>query len=134
DVKAAIQEIITLFEGKMLPLLKSSDGITAEIREIDSKIDAQVEKVESGMDKVVDSMQKKMKAADEEFAADVRNAIMQTLVIVLIGILLQAGLAGWLLTTIMRPIGALKSMLQEIANGEGDLTKRLDDSSKDELA
>jgi len=61
EVKVAILEVVSIFEGKMLPALKSSDGITAEIRSLDSQIDAQVNRVESSMDNVVDLMQKKMK-------------------------------------------------------------------------
>ncbi len=134
EVKSAIQEIINLFERKMLPILKLSEGITPEIRDLDGKIDAQVDKVESGMDKVVDSMQKKMEAADRQIAADVKNAILQAMIIGFVGLLLQAGLAGWLLNSIMKPVNALRLMLMDISQGEGDLTKRLDDSTKDELA
>ena len=134
ETKTAIQEIITIFEGKMLPVLKSTDGVTAEIRDLHNKIDVQVDKVESSMDKVVDSMQKRMKTSDEEFVADIKNAIVQSLVIGLIGVLLQAGLAGWLMRTILKPVSALRLMLMDISQGEGDLTKRLDDTTKDELA
>ena len=134
EVKAAILEIANLFEGKMLPALKASDVITAEIRDLDGKIDTQVSKVETVMDTFTESLQKKMKASDEEFDADVKNAIMQGLIIGLIGVLLQAGLATWLMRTIMKPVDALRLMLMDISQGEGDLTKRLDDTTKDELA
>ena len=134
EVKIYIQEIANLFEGKMLPALKENDGMTAEIRELDSKIDIQVNKVETGMDKVVASLQKEMKASDVEFKDDVKSAITKGLVIGLIGILMQAGLAGWLLQTILKPVDALRLMLMDISQGEGDLTKRLDDTTKDELA
>ena len=134
EVKAAVQEIANIFEGKMLPALKSTDGISAEIRDLDSKIDAQVTKVEFGMDKVVASLDKEMKASDEEFDVDVKRAILHGLIIGLLGILLQAGLAGWLLRTILKPVDALRLMLMDISQGEGDLTKRLDDTTKDELA
>ena len=134
EVKASVQEIVTLFEGKMLPLLKSSDGITAEVKELDGKIDVQVGKVESGMDKVAASLAKEMKASDEEFDADIKRTILQGIIIGIIGILLQAGLATWLIRTIMKPVDALRLMLMDISQGEGDLTKRLDDTTKDELA
>lgn len=134
EVKAAILEITNIFEKEMLPALKSGDGITTEIRDLDSKIEARVNKVEASMDKVVDSMQKKMKASDDEFVADIHNAITHSLIIGLIGILLQAGLAGWLLRTILKPVNALRLMLMDISLGEGDLTKRLDDTTRDELA
>jgi methyl-accepting chemotaxis protein len=86
------------------------------------------------MDKVVASLEKEMKTSDEEFDSDIQRMIAQSLIIGLAGILLQAGLAGWLMTTIMRPVNALRTMLMDISQGEGDLTKRLDDTTKDELA
>jgi methyl-accepting chemotaxis protein len=134
DVKAAVQETVNLFENKMLPLLKSTDGLSPEIRDLDSKIDTQVNKIEAGMDKVVASLQKEMKASDEEFVSDIKRAILQSLIIGLIGVLLQAGLATWLMRTIMKPVDALRHMLHDISEGEGDLTRRLDDTTKDELA
>jgi methyl-accepting chemotaxis protein len=134
EVKAAADEIIATFEGKLLPLLGSTEGVTPEIKELDGKLDNQVDKIESGMDKVVASLEKEMKEADEEFDTDIRKAITHSLIIGVIGILLQAGLASWLLTTIMRPVNSLRDMLQDISQGEGDLTKRLDDTTRDELA
>jgi methyl-accepting chemotaxis protein len=134
EVKSAVQETVNIFESKMLPLLKATDGLTAEIRELDSKIDTQVNKIETIMDKVVDSLQKEMKASDEVFDANIRRMITLSLIIGLIGILLQAGLATWLMRTIMKPVDALRLMLMDISEGEGDLTKRLDDTTRDELA
>ncbi len=42
-------------------------------------------------------------------------------------------LAAFVSNRIVRPINIAAEVLQDIAQGEGDLTKRLDDSSKDEL-
>ena len=134
EVLAAVQEIVNIFEGKMLPLLKSTDTITPEIRDLDNKIDTQVDKVESGMDKIVEALQKEMKASDEEFDSTIKKTITESLIIGLLGLLLQAGLATWLMRTIMKPVDALRLMLMDISHGEGDLTKRLDDTTKDELA
>jgi methyl-accepting chemotaxis protein len=47
---------------------------------------------------------------------------------------LAAVALGVLITrSITAPLGKMRDMLQDIAQGEGDLTKRLDDSTKDEL-
>jgi methyl-accepting chemotaxis protein len=134
EVKGAVQEIVSIFENKMLPVLKTTDAITAEIRELDGKIDIQVGKIMAGLDKVVASLEKEMSSADEQFDAERKAAVYEALAIGLVGILLQIGLAGWLLRTILRPIYALRMMLVDMSQGEGDLTKRLDDSTKDELA
>jgi len=47
---------------------------------------------------------------------------------------LQAGFAGWLVSQILKPIHAMVALLRDVAEGEGDLTKRLDDTSRDEIA
>jgi methyl-accepting chemotaxis protein len=127
-------ELVTIFETKTLPLLRASDSISPEIRELDGQIDKQVQIIRNNMAKIDESIAKEAKAADAEFDKAINTAIIEALVIGLIGILLQAGLATWLMRTIMKPVDALRLMLMDIAQGEGDLTKRLDDTTKDELA
>jgi methyl-accepting chemotaxis protein len=134
SAKKAAHEIVTIYETKTLPLLKASDGITKEIRDLDEQIDKQVKIVRESMLKIDESIAKEAKKADEEFDAERKAAIVEALIIGLIGILIQAGLATWLMSTIMKPVNALRLMLMDISQGEGDLTKRLDDSTKDELA
>jgi len=70
-VKTAVQEVVSIFENKMLPALKVTDGITAEIRDFDGKIDMQVSRIKDGMDKVVASLEKEMTLADELFQSTV---------------------------------------------------------------
>jgi methyl-accepting chemotaxis protein len=134
ETKTAANNVVRLFEDKMLPLLKTSEGITPEIRELDDQIDKQVKAIEVLMDKMVTSLQKEMTKSDQAFDATIRSATRMCLIIGVAGLLLQAGLAGWLLRTIMKPVDALRLMLMDISQGEGDLTKRLDDSTRDELA
>jgi methyl-accepting chemotaxis protein len=132
--RKAANEIVTIFETKTLPLLKTTDNITKEIRDFDEATDKQVKIVRENMLKIDESIAKEAKKADEEFDAERKAAIVEALIIGFIGILLQAGLAGWLMRTIMKPVDALRLMLMDISQGEGDLTKRLDESTKDELA
>lgn len=132
--KKAVNEIVTIFETKTLPLLKTTDSITKEIKDLDEATDKQVKIVRETMLNINDSIAKEAKIADEKFDAERKAAIIEALIIGLIGILLQAGLATWLLRTIMKPVDALRLMLMDISQGEGDLTKRLDDTTKDELA
>ena len=132
--RKAAHEIVTIYETKTIPLLKSTDTITKEIRDLDSEIDKQVQIVRETMLKIDESIAKEAKKADEEFDAERQSALILALIIGLIGILLQAGLATWLMRTIMKPVDALRIMLMDISQGEGDLTRRLDDSTKDELA
>ncbi len=132
--KKAALEIISIYETKTLPLLKSTDAITKEIRDLDEATDKQVKIVREMMLKIDESIAKEAKKADEEFDAEQKAALIKALIIGIIGILMQAGLATWLMRTIMKPVDALRLMLMDISQGEGDLTRRLDDTTKDELA
>ncbi|VAW88421.1 Methyl-accepting chemotaxis sensor/transducer protein [hydrothermal vent metagenome] len=72
----------------------------------------------------------------EAFAASDRLSalIIQTILIsaaVIIGIAVACGL--WFAGTITRPIRKMVEMIKDVAEGEGDLTSRLDESAQDEL-
>lgn len=62
------------------------------------------------------------------------NALLWTsLVIILVVLVLAIAISLYIAGSITKPLESMKSMLQDIAQGEGDLTKRLDATSKDEL-
>ncbi len=130
----AAGEIITLYEQKELPLLKNDNGVTQDIRDLDSQMDKHVDLIAANMRKLEEFNRKEIEAANAEFDSYVSKSITEALAVGFIGIALMAGLAGWLLRSIMRPINAMIAMLQDMSEGQGDLTKRLDDSSKDEIA
>ncbi len=132
--RKAFDAEIALFEGKMVPLLQNSKEMTEEIRKLDGESDHLSEAIRENLEKIATGKDQVAKQSDDQFDADIIKTITESLIIGLVGILFQAGLAGWLLTTIMRPLNSLKVMLLDISQGEGDLTKRLDDSTKDELA
>lgn len=57
------------------------------------------------------------------------SSVIIALIVLVLGVLLSFYITG----TITRPLNAMKRMIEDIAQGEGDLTKRLDASSRDEL-
>jgi methyl-accepting chemotaxis protein len=59
-----------------------------------------------------------------------RNLI---LIVALVAVLVSGAVAVWLSRKITAPILALRTRLDEIANGDGDLTQRADDSRPDEI-
>ncbi len=62
------------------------------------------------------------------------TARLTYLSMVVVGIIVGVVVFGWLvLRSILRPIQAAAAMLEDIAQGEGDLTRRLDDRNRDEL-
>lgn len=130
----ALNGEIALFEEKLLPLLGTTSGISEEVKKLDGELDKQKGLVHENLIKVSEALTKDAQEADQVFDSQIKKTIAQGITIGLAGILLQAGLAGWLLTTIMRPVNAMVTMLRDMAEGEGDLTRKLDDQSKDEIA
>jgi len=52
----------------------------------------------------------------------------------LAGILFAMAVSVWISRSILKPLNSLSAMLEDVAQGEGDLTKRLDDTGNDEVA
>ena len=71
-------------------------------------------------------------AADEVFGAvdSLRNTILMVILVVIIGVV---GLALGVTALIVKPIKGTVTMLKDIAEGEGDLTKRLPVATQDEM-
>ncbi|NIB38207.1 HAMP domain-containing protein [Pseudomaricurvus alkylphenolicus] len=66
---------------------------------------------------------------------DLRNDIISKGLFSGLITLFAAGVAGWLFSRqIVKPINQTVAMVKDIAEGEGDLTQRLDASGKDELS
>jgi methyl-accepting chemotaxis protein len=132
--KKAFDAVISTFENQMLPLLKSTDKMTDDIKKLDSDIDKLNDVIETNLDALSQANSRQAQLLNNSFVKMVNKSIVIGIVIGCIGVLLQAGLATWLLRAIMKPVDALRLMLRDISQGDGDLTKRLDDTTKDELA
>ena len=114
----AAREIITIFETRTVPLLKTTDGISKEIRDLDAAIDTQVKIVRVMMLKINESIDREAKSADEDFDRAIRQAMIKALIVGLIGILLQAGLATWLMQTIFKKDAERKQAGELLRNRE----------------
>ena len=71
--------------------------------------------------------------AQEQAAASRRTADRALLLGMLVAAVVAVAL-GWALTrSVLLPLARLRSRLEQIADGDGDLTQRLDESARDEL-
>lgn len=85
------------------------------------------------MDKLIEKSRED--ARDEMDEADARNTAITMVVIVsiLVGVVFSAILGLMILRSITAPLNQMVDRVRDIAEGEGDLTKRLDLESRDEL-
>lgn len=121
-----------VFGGDICVLAKSgkdAEGQERIIKECRSK----ASKVEDAIHKLNNTKIELALAKYKDSNSVAKTLITTTIILTLVAIAM-AILVGFLLTrSIVGPLGRMRSMIQDIAQGEGDLTKRLDASSKDEL-
>jgi methyl-accepting chemotaxis protein len=72
--------------------------------------------------------------AAEQAGAAARRATVVLGTVTLAGSALLLGLAGWLVRSVVAPIRAAVAAMRDVADGDGDLRKRLDASGADEIA
>ncbi|AJE02790.1 methyl-accepting chemotaxis protein [Geobacter pickeringii] len=85
------------------------------------------------MKEVDDLLSASLKETATRLAGEARNKLVASIAISTV-LLLLAGIGGlFLVASIMRPLNGILVMLKDVAEGEGDLTKRLDAGSRDEL-
>jgi methyl-accepting chemotaxis protein len=99
--------------------MKLADKISTEMEEIGEKLEEEVQ----------GNMASSMKAADETQT----SSISLQLVLTLISVALAIFLAVTISRSIVNGINNMVFMVKDIAQGEGDLTRRLEADSKDEL-
>ena len=114
----AAREIITIFETRTVPLLKSTDGISTEIKNLDAAIDKQVRIVRTMMLKINESVAREAQTAGEDFDKAIKQAIIKALIVGLIGLLLQTALATWLMQTIFKKDTERKQAEELLRNRE----------------
>ena len=134
DTRTRLQEFLDLDREVMAGYASG----TAEGRDNASRLVAIDEikifnAISADVDRIVSDIE--AQAARTAREADARAELARRL---LIGVALVALLAGilliWLLSrSVTRPLGQLRRRLAEIADGDGDLTQRVDDVRRDEL-
>jgi methyl-accepting chemotaxis protein len=91
----------------------------------------QAESMVSDLAKQIDvRMEEKVKESSSFTGKVELNMVIQ----VVVSMILALFLSGIIIRSITKPLAAFLERTTDIAQGEGDLTKRLDDSAKDELA
>ena len=71
---------------------------------------------------------------EREVLSKLDALLWASVTIVLVVLVLSVALSFYISTSFTRPLNAMKTMLQEIAEGGGDLTRKIDIQGKDEIA
>ncbi len=107
----------------------AQDGNNAisEYKEATHKLEKQITEFAEEVDKRAAEMEKEALAVE-------KRTIATLSIVGFIGLVLSIIIASIIIISIKRPLAVILERFTDIAQGEGDLTKRLDDSGGDEIA
>ena len=135
EANQAINDVVKLYEGKMLPLLetglKSGTDSWQEIRNTDSKIDGEIAKIEVAMSLFAKSMLAEAEEADVDFDTTAEATIQSSVIVGMIILSLLVALSVWILFSITRPIQQAVAVANQLA--DGDMTVKITVDSNDEM-
>lgn len=81
----------------------------------------------------LDNIDAKVAEVRQAIAERTEQMLITILGIALLVLVIIAAIGGWIASSILRPLRLMKANLDDIAAGEGDLTRRLTVTSQDEL-
>ncbi len=110
--------IVQLFETKMLPLLRQTDGITPEIRAADGAIDASVAALSKVMKAFQESNAAQAHDSDVVFDTTGRRSSVMLMVVAGIAVLLALAVAIGLARAILRPVRGMTAVMARLAEGD----------------
>jgi methyl-accepting chemotaxis protein len=128
--QAGLTRIVDRIRAQGLKTPQEADGAMEQFKE-------GIQWLERLADDLGRAHNQKLQAASYR-AADVAYQIrlqIKFLLLILVSVAVAAGIlmSFWIARSISTPLQALTSRLHDITNGDGDLTKRLDESSRDEI-
>lgn len=132
EIDSSSKKYIHLTEALSNGMLEgtiASENIASTVAEMNSSLDILKIHLTEYKDKSYHSFSDTLTAADEES----QKALMVGIGIAVISILIMIVTAITLLSMLGRNIQAVLNSLKDIAEGEGDLTKRIEQQSKDEI-
>jgi methyl-accepting chemotaxis protein len=121
-------ELIVHFESKMLPVLRSTDKVTPEIKELDSQIDKLAEAIATPLDKFRTSLNNKTKANDLTFKEVRHNISLINSIIALIGMAAMLLISRIIYLGLMKDLGGEPNHVRKIVQtvSRGDLTVQVE--------
>ncbi len=116
--QTALDNLITIFEKQMLPLLAATSGMTPEIQALDGKIDDQAAALAKAMMEDRDAMIAAAKTGDEKFDSFGGMISRTVIIIASIAIVLALGIAFLLGRAIATPLRGMTKAMSRLAHGD----------------
>ncbi|HVI89445.1 MAG TPA: HAMP domain-containing methyl-accepting chemotaxis protein [Dongiaceae bacterium] len=110
--------LVDIFEKQMLPLLQQTKDLTEAMRDLDGKCDDKVSQMTDNLEKLRDENVSVAKQADIDFDTRGQTTTLITIIISVVGVLLNAGIFFGLSRLICAPVRQMTSAMERLAGGD----------------
>ncbi|HVJ42824.1 MAG TPA: HAMP domain-containing methyl-accepting chemotaxis protein [Dongiaceae bacterium] len=110
--------LVDIFEKQMLPQLQQTRDLTDAMRDLDGKCDDMVSKMTDNLEKLRDAHLGIAKQADVDFDSRGQTTTLITVIISVIGVLLNIGIFIGLARLICAPVRGMTSAMERLAGGD----------------
>jgi len=114
--------------------IHSTDKYRTDIYLVKTEIGPLVRNMEHDLSNLVDELKETIHATSTELQDEADGASAQLIVWMVVGVVIGLLVAFFMSRMITHPINAAVHAMEDLAEGEGDLTRRLDDKGTSEIA
>lgn len=131
EAREAFENIIHIFEQEMLPLIRKGGGLNEELREIDARIDLQVEAIKQSLKSVSRTLSNDNRTSFGEFQRVLNNTTRFVMIISIVALFVVLLLSFLITRWIIRPLSELTTAARIMETG--DFNFHLKHRSADEI-
>ena len=130
-----LKESIRMYNQNMVVMIEKNESKKRrmDVYLVDEEITPLLKKMQQDIDNLVDEETEVMKQSSDELLVAVDAGLKAQIILAAIGLVLGIGVAFVISQMVTLPLNQTVLALQEAAEGDGDLTRRLKVKSKDEL-
>ena len=110
--------LVDIFEKQMLPQLQQTKDLTEAMRDLDGKCDDKVSQMTDSLEKLRDDNVGVAKQADVDFDTRGQTTTLITIIISVVGVLLNAAIFFGLSKLICAPVRQMTSAMERLAGGD----------------
>ena len=137
DVQDGLKNLADMVTAKLKNLIENSAKEEAQIKnqfeELNRMITEHSTGIQATLNTLIQNRQKEMAASGAELQSAQGESLTLGMGVLGIAVLVLIAVFIWLGASIIRPIKKTQVMLKDIAQGEGDLTARLEIHGRDEI-
>jgi methyl-accepting chemotaxis protein len=133
DARLAFAKIVSLFEDQLWPLINKTAGVSPEVAAVAARMDILIYGFRVPIGRIAESLQRAQVLGTLEFDKILSVTVVASLALSIAALIVSVLTAILISRSISLPVRAMAQALKDVAEGEGDLSKRLVVTARDEI-